>query len=791
MSYYVTNENSVLNINNAHLKVSGNVQTDVLKLGAMEFAPPASDVPGTVNFTNVTTGVTTTSNLNVGGTLQLGTVEVVATTHTLENTTALGNVTSNTIQFTNATTGIVATGNVEVGGELTVSGNVSDLNVVSNVNMLHTANTASIKLNSNVVTEFPRSKKLIKYPRVALTQNALNNGYAAEASSQESTSRQAWKVFNNTYIEGDGWRSWGQTYSSSDGSFTGTFVDFSNGGQTFIAADQGQWVKITLPEKMRLEHFRLQPRYSPTTGGATYSYGRSEFVKNGAIWGSNDGSSWDKVYTIAHGVAPDKTIAEFTVPNSTTAYNNFVLVVTDTHGSAAGLRTGLSEWELYGVPEYDSDAHGTDVVFKSDTNVPNTDFLDVFVDAGNTSGYNLSGSSVTSVTDLSSPANTMSVTGVTYDSTNKAFVFSGSSSSYIKATLVNGNGNYAHTLSAWFMMTDYSGSWRSIMGVGSNAQGQQSAIAYDPDQDQLYFGTYGADIYVPHKPDLGRWYHVAATFMGHETDSSTMNVYLNGVNMGGTPDGTQTPSFTGNQLCIGGTMNSGGTGANNPFKGQIANARFYRRAYTSDEIYQLYAHQKEEFGHGDLSMTLKAGRLGIGTSEPRVALDVRGIIRGSGLIIQTLSSYKSDTTMFSGSAGVTDISGLSVTIQPKFANSKILVSYDVNMSGKGRVYLRVKRVQAGNTSYFQSDQGAGGGPQTAYDGAATSTFAGDNTETQVHGFPFKCLDNAGGLNPITYTVQGWTNHSVYNVCINRGFVDTAGTYWGRCVSSITAQEVCQ
>ena len=128
MSYYVTHENSVLNINNAHLKVSGNVQTDVLKLGAMEFAPPASDVPGTVNFTNVTTGVTTTSNLNVGGTLQLGTVEVVATTHTLENTTALGNVTSNTIQFTNTTTSLVASGNVEVGTANlfvdTVTGNV-------------------------------------------------------------------------------------------------------------------------------------------------------------------------------------------------------------------------------------------------------------------------------------------------------------------------------------------------------------------------------------------------------------------------------------------------------------------------------------------------------------------------------------------------------------------------------------------------------------------------------------------------------------------------------------------
>lgn len=124
MSYYVTHENSVLNINNAHLKVSGNVMTDVLKLGAMEFAPPASDVPGTVNFTNVTTGVTTTSNLNVGGTLMLGSVELAMSTNALEQTVNLGNTTSNTVQFTNPTTGLVATGNVEVGGELNVNGNV-------------------------------------------------------------------------------------------------------------------------------------------------------------------------------------------------------------------------------------------------------------------------------------------------------------------------------------------------------------------------------------------------------------------------------------------------------------------------------------------------------------------------------------------------------------------------------------------------------------------------------------------------------------------------------------------
>jgi hypothetical protein len=66
------------------------------------------------------------------------------------------------------------------------------------------------------------------------------------------------------------------------------------------------------------------------------------------------------------------------------------------------------------------------------------------------------------------------------------------------------------------------------------------------------------------------------------------------------------------------------------FNGSIANFRLFNRALTTDEIYQLYAYQKEYFGHGTLGMTLKAGRLGIGTSEPRAALDVRGGIHANG-----------------------------------------------------------------------------------------------------------------------------------------------------------------
>jgi len=154
MSYYLTNENSVLNINNAHLKVSGNIQTDVMKLGAIEFAPPASDVAGTVNFTNVTTGVTTSSNLNVGGTLMLGSVELVTATAALEQTVNLGNVTSNTVQFTNATTSLVASGNVVVTGNVTADyfvGDGSNITGISSTLQAITDSGPGANVTSNTV----------------------------------------------------------------------------------------------------------------------------------------------------------------------------------------------------------------------------------------------------------------------------------------------------------------------------------------------------------------------------------------------------------------------------------------------------------------------------------------------------------------------------------------------------------------------------------------------------------------------------------------------------------------
>ena len=139
------------------LTVSGNVTTDYFvgdgsnitgiasTLQAITDSEPGANVTSnTIQFSNVTTGLVTTANVEVGGNLTVsgdltvsGNVTtdyfvgdgsnitgIASTLQAITDSEPGANVTSNTIQFTNVITGLVTTANVEVGGELSVSGNV-------------------------------------------------------------------------------------------------------------------------------------------------------------------------------------------------------------------------------------------------------------------------------------------------------------------------------------------------------------------------------------------------------------------------------------------------------------------------------------------------------------------------------------------------------------------------------------------------------------------------------------------------------------------------------------------
>jgi hypothetical protein len=117
----------------------------------------------TVYLNNPTTGLVVDSNAEVGGNLSVeGDLEfngnltmntiTVQTLFTLDHVVSQGNTTANTVQFTNPTTALTATGNVEVGGELSVSGDVEvggELSVSANVEV-GTANLFVDTLTGNV-----------------------------------------------------------------------------------------------------------------------------------------------------------------------------------------------------------------------------------------------------------------------------------------------------------------------------------------------------------------------------------------------------------------------------------------------------------------------------------------------------------------------------------------------------------------------------------------------------------------------------------------------------------------
>ena len=123
--------------------------------------------------------------------------------------------------------------------------------------------------------------------------------------------------------------------------------------------------------------------------------------------------------------------------------------------------------------------------------------------------------------------------------------------------------------------------------------------------------------------------------------------------------------------------------------GSVANFRLFNRALTTDEIYQLYAYQKEDFGHGDLSMTLKAGRLGIGTSEPRAALDVRGRIMREyniGEVIEELHAVCASTSL-RGKALMQNVTGVqALTTSYADATGSRVEDYIIPKGTKNIVY---------------------------------------------------------------------------------------------------------
>src|SRR6056300_102199 len=281
----INNLNTYLNVRDAHLRVvSGNVYAQAMNIGGIN----------------------------------------VETAHGLQSVSNTGNATSLTLEFANVTTGFVTTANAQIGRDLVVTGNATvstDLTVSANATVTDTLtvsehllaskeatitgnlNVTTIMSDSNVVAEYtgPHDRPLRKYPEVALTADATNangvlpsasgyKGYKVSASSTYDTgpSYPAWKAFNGVWHNNgntngsDVWMSTGSAYGGTDGVYNKSPPQNLGTG-----ANNGEWIKVELPRKIKLNYIKIYPRYQHS------SKAPEDFV----VYGSNDNINWSAVLT--------------------------------------------------------------------------------------------------------------------------------------------------------------------------------------------------------------------------------------------------------------------------------------------------------------------------------------------------------------------------------------------------------------------------------------------------------------------------------------------------------------
>ena len=152
--------------------------------------------------------------------------------------------------------------------------------------------------------------------------------------------------------------------------------------------------------------------------------------------------------------------------------------------------------------------------------------------------------------------------------------------------------------------------------------------------------------------------------------------------------------------------------------------------------------------------------------------------RGTGSVLQVVSTTKTDTFSTSTTGSFVDVTGLSVSITPSSASSKILVLYDTMIGPADTGFFRIVR---DSTAIKQGDA-AGGRIRTT----VGSISPGGNADKSAPGAG-NYLDSPATTSAITYKIQV-QNYSG-TLVVNRSYNDSDATYSGRGASTITVMEI--
>ena len=154
----------------------------------------------------------------------------------------------------------------------------------------------------------------------------------------------------------------------------------------------------------------------------------------------------------------------------------------------------------------------------------------------------------------------------------------------------------------------------------------------------------------------------------------------------------------------------------------------------------------------------------------------------AGHVVQVLQANKTDTSSHTGTTW-TDVSGLSLSITPTNASSKILVISDISLGHSINHYAYYRLLRDG--SLINGGDASSGRPNI------TGMLYDNANEGMIGRQQSTYLDSPATASSITYKIQISGSGSV-TTYVNRSRTDTAGTFYSpRTASSLILMEIAQ
>ena len=173
--------------------------------------------------------------------------------------------------------------------------------------------------------------------------------------------------------------------------------------------------------------------------------------------------------------------------------------------------------------------------------------------------------------------------------------------------------------------------------------------------------------------------------------------------------------------------------------------------------------------------TITAGTLGSSVVFP------------TGCIIQTVQTAKTDTFTAGQNTAFTDITGMSVTITPKYSNSKIMIWTSLTGEVQNNTYCAHFRLMRDSTAIGIGDAN-GSAPRGSFH--LDSYASGGSLAMITASFHF--MDSPATTSATTYKVQVQVPNNAGNTYIGRNHSDNNGSSGpGRYPAIITAMEIAQ